>query len=289
MSRMLKRTFTLVLLLFMSFSIGINADAATRVNTKTTTKTSTKKVKLSKAATKTSYSTKTTTKTSTKSRNTSSYYITDNVTVVTKVTTKFTKKSKYKTITTVVKTTTRTTTKDIPKLPTVNNTQTTTNNSKGSTTSANTVKGPVELDIDRAAPKADPVIRNAFKSLGFKLYYDNSVNYAGYCSCRDRKIIVKNLDDTVYHELGHFYAFLAGNIDKKDTFINIYNSEKGKYNGVSKNYVTSSVSEYFAESYRDYVMGDSNLRYKRPNTYNYVKSGMTKITSAGIERLKKIY
>ena len=50
----------------------------------------------------------------------------------------------------------------------------------------------------------------------------------------------------------------------------IYNEEKENYTGGNKLYVTQNASEYFAESYRDYVTRSTELKTKRPKTYAYL-------------------
>ena len=83
---------------------------------------------------------------------------------------------------------------------------------------------------------------------GFELIIDSSVSYSGYFNARTQSIRLKFEDDTIYHEMGHFLAFIAGNADTKDSFKAIYAAEKDKVTGANKNYVTQDSSEYFAES-----------------------------------------
>ena len=145
------------------------------------------------------------------------------------------------------------------------------------------------LAIRSLAPKADSRILTAFDNLGFKLKINRNVNYAGHYSTSDRLITLKYADETVYHELGHFLAFVSGNTDKSSSFVSIYNSEKSKYVGFNKNYVTQNSSEYFAESYQDYVLNNSKLKQTRPKTYAAIKSSLDKVTTSQINKVKTIY
>ena len=46
-----------------------------------------------------------------------------------------------------------------------------------------------------------PVSYTHLQQLGFKLVVDPSVNYSGYFDARSRSITMKQIDDSVYHEL----------------------------------------------------------------------------------------
>lgn len=248
----------------------------TKVTTKKNTKTTKKTVKLKKAAKKTRtvkkpVKTKTTKKTTKKSRQ----VVTVQTTTATAVTEKYKKNDKKKVVTTKVTTTVQTTTTDAGGAVRVSATQ-------GST-------GPYNVDIQTAAPKADQRVINAYKTLGFSLTINSGVSYSGYFNARNQQIILRNQDDTVYHELGHFLAFLAGNADRSSAFVSAFNAEKGKYTGVSKEYVTQNSSEYYAESFKDYVMDANGLRNSRPETYKIIEESLNKLTDSYVGRIKSIY
>ena len=154
-----------------------------------------------------------------------------------------------------------------------------------------TVKKSSKSLVRKAAPMADKCVLKAFEDLDFKLIYDGSVSYAGYFSALNQSITLQCADDTVYHELGHFLAWIAGNVDKKSEFATIYKAEKFKYTGVRKAYVTQNTSEYFAESYRDYILSGSNLKKSRPKTYAYVKNAVQTIQNSPhrITKIKEVY
>lgn len=247
------------------------------VKTKTSKKTTKKNVKLSKAATKT-YSKKLPTKKKTTSKTSTSktQKVVTKTTVTTAQTEKYTKKSKTKVVTTTTTTTVTTTTTKLA----------TTSTSKTSNTTA---KGKYEVSISKIAPKADARVLSAYQTLGFKVYVDSTVSYSGYFDAKTRSITLKAEDDTIYHELGHFLAFIAGNVDKASDFAAVYSKEKNSYSGVNKTYVTQNASEYFAESYRDYVLNAGVLKTSRPNTYASLTSALNKVTTAQITKLQKLY
>ncbi len=251
------------------------------VKTKTTKKTSKKKVKLSKAATKT-YTKKLPTKKKTTSKTSKSktQKVVTKTVVSTATSEKYTKKSKVKTVTTTTTTTVTTTT---TKLAASTVTQA---KPKTSNTAA---KGKYEISISKIAPKADARVTSAFQKLGFKVYVDSKVSYSGYFDAKTRTITLKYEDDTIYHELGHFLAFIAGNVDKSADFSKVYSKEKSKFTGVNKTYATQNAAEYFAESFKDYTLNAGVLKGSRPSTYSSMDSALSKVSSAQITKLQKMY
>ena len=213
-------------------------------STKTSSKTSKKNVTMKTAASKTYKKTlPTTSKTTTKTvKKNSTTTVKTQTTTKTAVTEQYTKKSKKKVVTTKVTTTVKTTTTVTPVA----------------------AKKPYEVAITKIAPKMDSKVVNAFKTLGFKIVIDSTKNYSGYFDAKTKTITLKKEDDTVYHELGHFLAFVAGNYDTSSSFKSVYNAEKSKYTGVNKAYVIQNSSEYFAESVRDYVLNKAALKKARP-------------------------
>lgn len=143
--------------------------------------------------------------------------------------------------------------------------------------------------IRKSASKAGDNILNAFEKLGFTFSVDGGYAYSGYFSARERCIIIKKDNDNVYHELGHFVAFAAGNVDTGSAFKSIYNEEKGLYDGRNATYVLSTSSEYFAESYREYVLDRESLKKKRPKTYAAIDSAVNRVTDAQIGRIQALY
>lgn len=235
--------------------------------TKTSTKSSSKTTTISKAATKTYTKTlpttsKTSTKTTTKKATASTTTVKTQTTTKTAVTEKYTKGSKKKNVTTKVTTTVKTTTTVTPKS--------------------------YEVEITKLAPKMDSKVTNAFKTLGFKIIIDPSVSYSGYFNAKNKTITLKKEDDTIYHELGHFLAFVAGNYDTSSSFKSVYNAEKSKYTGVNKAYVIQNSSEYFAESVRDYILNKVALKKARPKTYAAVEAALKKVTTAQVSKIKVV-
>lgn len=148
--------------------------------------------------------------------------------------------------------------------------------------------------IRRKAPLADSGVLNAFDKLGFKYAYDpNITGFTGKFSAKEHRIVVRREeDDCIYHELGHFVAWAAGNVDYQKEWKAIYDKEKSKVTFFNKGYVTQNPQEYFADAYKDYVLHRSSLSSTRPLTYKYVKAAVAKVnsmTSADFEKMHKMY
>ena len=251
------------------------------VKTTTSKKTTTKKVKMKKAAANTyTKELPATSTTSKKTAQTSSASVVTQTTVVKKVEEKYTKKSKVKVVTTVATTTVTTTTTAKAGASTAVNSATTVNNNSG-------VTGTVE--VGQLAPKEDSRVLTAYRTLGFKVNVDPSVSYSGYFNARNRQITLKKANETIYHELGHFIAFIAGNVDTTSEFKTIYNQEKSLYTAYNKAYVTQNSSEYFAESAKEYVLNPGALKAARPKTYEAVRSAVESITDERIAKIQKYY
>ena len=251
------------------------------VKTTTSKKTTTKKVKMKKAAEKTyTKELPATSTTSKKTAQTSSASVVTKTTVVKKIEEKYTKKSKVKVVTTVATTTVTTTTTAKAGASTAVNSATTVNNNSG-------VTGTVE--VGQLAPKEDSRVLTAYRTLGFKVNVDPSVSYSGYFNARNRQITLKKANETIYHELGHFIAFIAGNVDTTSEFKTIYNQEKSLYTAYNKAYVTQNSSEYFAESAKEYVLNPGALKAARPKTYEAVRSAVESITDERIAKIQKYY
>lgn len=245
-----------------------------KVTTKTTsnTKTTRKKVRLKKAATKT-YTKKlpTTNKKSTTTKKTNRNTTVKTLkTVKTATTQKYTKKSKTAVQTRKVTTTIQTTTTVMAASATA-----------GKANAASTKK--VE------SINMDSRVLKAYKKLGFTVTIDPSVNYGGCFNAHSRSIILRFENETIYHELGHFLAFVAGNVDRTSDFAAVYNSEKSKFTGINRSYATQNSSEYFAESVLEYVTSPSTLKRQRPKTYAAIVAALNKITDERIQRVMDIY
>ena len=248
---------------------------------KTSTKTTKKKVKLKKASKK-SYTKKLPTKhktsTKTKKENKTTTVRTKKV-VKTATTEKYTKKSRQKVVTKKVTTTVTTTTTVAAGAQAFAHT---------SAVSASNTSYTVS-NIASVAPRMDSRVLNAFTKLGFTVKVDSSVSYSGHFDARTRTITMKQMDDTIYHELGHFLAFMAGNMDTGSKFASVYSSEKGMVTGYNKAYVTQNASEYFAESVKDYMLNPGSLEAQRPNTYKAIEKALSMVTEQQIELYKGFY
>lgn len=253
-------------------SVSISEDevplATPKVTTSTKTKKTTKNVKMKTAAKKTYTKTNATKKkTTTKKTSTAAATTTTKTVTATTVSNKYTKKSKIRKQTTTVKTTV---TKTVV-----------------AKTTATTANGTVK--IATAAPKVDTKVSSAFEQLGFKIVVNSGVSYSGLFDARSQTITLKKADATVYHELGHFVAFAAGNADTTAAFQKVFAAEKAKYTAYNKAYVLSNSSEYFAESFKNYVENPSALKSARPQTYAAIESAINSLTSAQIKKIAAVY
>ena len=268
-----------LLLLTAVLCIGVFAVTASAATTsRTTTKTSTRTITMASKAKVNKTTTKTTTKQTTKKARKNNVETTTVTTVRTTVQNSIRKNSNIKTSKTTVKTNVKTTTRNI-KSASVN-----------TVTSQPAAAGTVSTDINVLASKAGANVRNAFNTLGFSVKVNGGVNYSGHFDAKSQTITLKNQNDAcIYHELGHFVAFVAGNADKKAEFQAIFNAEKGKYTAANRTYVTSSSSEYFAESYKNYVENPSALKAARPQTYAYIAKALSTVNDAQIAKVAAVY
>ena len=221
--------------------------------------------------------------TSKKVSETSNATVTTQTTVVKQITEKYTKKSKVKVVTTASTTTVKTTTTAKNATGTGATVVTTTN-------SNNSVKG--AIDVGQYASKADSRVLTAYRTLGFTAEVNPSVSYSGYYDTRNRKITLRKVDDTIYHELGHFVAFISGNIIRyrlAQFKADSSSSEKALYTAFNKSYVTQNSAEYFAESFKEYTLNPAALKSARPKTYEAVKEAVDKFTDDRIAKVKKVY
>lgn len=241
-----------------------NAFDTVKTNVSQTSKTTTKKTKLKEKAKKS------------KTTSTQSKKTTSNVSAPNAATSIH---KKIETTTTVKTTLTKGSTTKVVKTTVVTKTTTTT-----------TTKYSGAISTEKIVPKASSSVKNAFNQLGFKIYVDPYLKqYTGVFSATNRRITVRATDTTAYHELGHFVSFVVGQYSDTTEFNNIYNSEKNNYVGNNKPYVTSSASEYFAESYRDYILSNSSLKAKRPKTYEAISKALAKITPERVKQVQNTY
>lgn len=262
--------------------------AVPKVTVTTKTSKKTKKIKMKKAAKKTYSKKKKQKKTKTNKTSTAKETTTTKTVTDTNIINKYKKGSRINTQTTTVKTTV---TKTVVTRQTASAgpSQTSTASDDQNTGSTQNRIGAGVVSIDRAAPAVDARVKNAFETLGFRIEINPEVSYSGVFDARLQMITLKSAGDTVYHELGHFTAFLAGNIDRSAAFLQVYAEEKSKYTAYNKAYVLSSASEYFAESFKNYTLNPSELKQNRPKTYAAIVQALEKITDAHVAKVGAAY
>ncbi len=146
-----------------------------------------------------------------------------------------------------------------------------------------------DVSVNSIASGADARVLSAFNSMGFKVTVNSGVNYSGLFDARTRTITLKKADATVYHELGHYLAFIAGNYDRTAEFQAIYNREKVLYTAYNKAYVLSNASEYFAESFKNYTMDPGGLQSSRPETFAAIQKALSKVTDGQVSTIMNVY
>lgn len=145
------------------------------------------------------------------------------------------------------------------------------------------------LSIEEAAPKADPRLWRAFESLGYTIQVDPAYAFSGSFSASKRTLRLKRADDTVYHELGHFLAFLSGRVDETDAFQRVYEKEQHRYKGYDRKYILQNSREYFAQSYQEYALNRNRLKRERPQTYRAIQKALLQVTQERIRLLQSFY
>ena len=131
---------------------------------------------------------------------------------------------------------------------------------------------------------------NAFQKLGFQVVIQSDVPYSGLFAADKATITLKEADAGVaYHELGHFLAFIAGNVDRSSAFQQIFQNEKSKYTAYDKGYVLQNSEEYFAQSFRDYTENPAALKASRPQTYAAIQQALSRVTDAQVANVLRIY
>lgn len=262
--------------------------AAPKVTKSTKTKKKVKKIKMKKASKKTyKKAGKTVTKKKKKVKSSKKNVTTTETLTATNVTNAYKKGSKIDTRVTTVKTTVI---KTVAPTGTAAATGTaTTTATKATTAGTASAAQNGEIAITQIAPLVSGNVTSAFQKLGFKIVINSGVSYSGLCDARTRTVTLKRADNTVYHELGHFVAFVAGNIDTSSAFQSIYNREKSLYTDYNKAYVLSSSSEYFAESYKNYILNPTQLKNSRPETYAAIENALSRVTDAQASRILSVY
>ena len=168
------------------------------------------------------------------------------------------RKSKKKVVTSKITTTVQTTTTQQVSIDNETAVSTTSSGTSAAqvTAAANSSQNQSkhEENVASVAGKMDNRVIAAYQQLGFKLVVDPSVNYSGYFDARSRSITMKQIDDSVYHELGHFLAFIAGNADKTASFQSIFAAEKANVTAFNKAYVTQKCFRIFLQNlFKDYI------------------------------------
>lgn len=138
--------------------------------------------------------------------------------------------------------------------------------------------------------EADSRVVDAFVDLGFTVKYDKNHNYAGTFSVAKHAIIMRTDNKMNFlHEMGHFVSEINNAAGTSKEFTSIYKSEKKKYRGSMKTYITRNSEEYFAQSFAEYTVSPSALKKSRPKTYKYIKASVEAIDQKAIDDMYAAY
>jgi hypothetical protein len=148
------------------------------------------------------------------------------------------------------------------------------------------------ISIDTLAPKAPAVVRNAFKTLDFKIITRSNVPYTGYFQPSTRSIIlnsaqINSVTNAIYHELGHFTSFISKKPSYYKEFEAIFQAELSKLPG-KQQYASQNAYEYYACAFQVYVTDPAALKKACPKTYQYIQAGIKTITSSRINTIKSV-
>ena len=77
--------------------------------------------------------------------------------------------------------------------------------------------------------------------------------------------------------------------DTRAEWKNIYAKEKRLVTSFNKAYVTQNASEYFAESYRDYVLNKNTLRSSRPLTFQDIEKALSDLHDMPESRFARMH
>ena len=146
-----------------------------------------------------------------------------------------------------------------------------------------------EAELRSYAAKLPDNVLDAFVELGFTVKVVHGKDYDGWFNIKKRVIEIPSVEeiDTLYHEMGHFVAFASGNTDMTRRFRVIYNSEKNLYTWSKPQLAARNVSEYFAESVREYLENTNAFRQACPKTAKAIRAAMKKITPSQVDLLKR--
>ncbi len=136
-----------------------------------------------------------------------------------------------------------------------------------------------------------PGLARAWEALGFSFAI---VPALGCRSCRclikERKIQLGTgfeLED-IYHMMGYFLSFAAGNVSSTTAFRQIYEMEKYLYGGVYKGSALKSPQEFFAVCMREYCLRPQKLMKECTQTFHYIQAAIGRLTDRQISLCKAL-
>lgn len=147
-------------------------------------------------------------------------------------------------------------------------------------------------DIRSAAPLFASNVLHAWTEMKFKLIVNPVVDFSGRFSVTKENsgsIVLKKLDENIYHELGHFLSFMTYGKAKKQFFVDIFQEEFPKFEGRNITYAGQNSDEYFAEAVYEYILNPERLKRNCPKTYETIEVAISEVTEERIKLFKKLY
>lgn len=102
---------------------------------------------------------------------------------------------------------------------------------------------------------------------GFIFGFTDNLDVGGQIDYNNKIISIK-VNNTVLHEVGHYVDYKCGRISDTEEFRKVFDSEK--YNIHETEYNISSNREYFAESFKNYILYENKVKHRTPKTYEYI-------------------
>ena len=142
-------------------------------------------------------------------------------------------------------------------------------------------------NIRNLAPRMDARVLDAFEKLNFKVVIDPDYYASGHIIYQERTIFLREANDVIYHELGHFLYCISDH-DSGNSFESIYLEEYARFPGKRKVYAYQKSSEFYAECTREFVFHGRRLQQACPRTYEYIQKNILEISDVRLHMIDRI-
>ena len=141
---------------------------------------------------------------------------------------------------------------------------------------------PSDLAMKKLAPKVQDYIPEAFKKAGFKIIINPNYSTMA-CSFNEsgRNITLLSATGTnIYHAIGHFISYMAGDVQNSAAFKAIFNEEIGSFAGAYPSNARLAPKEFFGECTREYYTNKSSLKAHCPKAYATLVNAIKKVKAS---------